>query len=96
MEPSHQKIHHRILSAFFLALLNIQIDNHYLKANSTYPGLIIRYNQQGENPTANSPELIDQLDINDISEIRLAVFSPSGERSSRVEIVKNLLDANLN
>ena len=74
----------------------IQIDNHYLKANSTYPGLIIRYNQQGENPTANDPELIDQLDINGISEIRLAVFSPSGERSSRVEIVKNLLDANLN
>ena len=73
----------------------IQITGDQLRGNTAYPGLTIRYNLGGANPTPNCPSLNGSLDISGYTEIRLATFSPSGERSSRVEIVEDLTDAGL-
>ncbi len=72
-----------------------EITGNQLRANLSYPGLTIRYNIAGEDPSATCPILKNEIDVTDIKEIRLATFSPSNERSSRVEIFQNLQNASL-
>ena len=82
--------------AYRLPPPGVKITGNRLQANLSYPGLTIRYNISGENPSVNCPILTDEIDITGLKEIRLATFSHSGERSSRDEIVEDLLNTNLN
>ena len=81
--------------AYRLPPPGVKITGNRLQANVAYPGLTIRYNINGENPSANCPIVTSEIDITNIKEIRLATFSPSGERSSRVEIIENLINTNV-
>ena len=81
--------------AYRLPPPGVRVVGNRLQANVSYPGLTIRYNIHGEDPSANCPSLADEIDITGIKEIRLATFSASGERSSGVEVVENFLDTGL-
>ena len=72
-----------------------QVADGQLLANCNLPGLTIRYTTDGKDPTPESPGLGTPLDLDQLTEIRLAVFSANNERSGRIEVIDNLLDANL-
>ena len=82
--------------AYRLPPAGARIADGTLHANVNLPGLMIRYSIDDTDPGPDSPLLDSPLSIEGVNTIRIAVFSPDGRRSSRVEIIDNLLDTNLN
>ncbi|HEY8401580.1 MAG TPA: family 20 glycosylhydrolase [Cytophagaceae bacterium] len=63
------------------------IENGLLKANTTFPGLTIRYTTDGSIPTATSTIYTEPVKVNGV--VNLATFNSKG-RSSKVNVVKTI------
>jgi hexosaminidase len=84
------KVHFDLLYRFFgyikfrVPCPGIMIKNDTLFANTSFPGLTIRYTTDGSNPGIESPVYLKPLKIN-FSEIKLITFSPSGNFSRVIQ-----------
>lgn len=64
------------------------IEEDQLRANISLPGLTIRYELDGSEPTETSPEFTGPVDISENDRPRLAAFSTTGRSSRTVEAVR--------
>ena len=63
------------------------IEEGKLKANIEYPGLIIRYTADGTEPTINSPQYENPVNVTDT--VLLKSFDSSGKFSRTVKLISN-------
>ena len=74
-------IHYRIL------LPGAVLENGLLSANTSLPGLVIRYTMDGSEPINTSPVYKHPITF-DSPLVKLKTFSSDGQRSSRTIVVK--------
>jgi hexosaminidase len=60
------------------------VRSNILSANVGFPGLIIRYSTDGDDPTADSPVYSGPVKIS--GAVKLRAFSPKGRGSLTMEI----------
>jgi hexosaminidase len=70
-----------------IPLPGAKIEDGLLKANTSLPGLTIRYTTDGREPTETSPVFEQPIKVNSHL-VKLKIFSGNGRRSSRTTIVK--------
>ncbi|MEY2904691.1 MAG: hypothetical protein RJA52_707 [Bacteroidota bacterium] len=64
----------------------VAVKDGKIYANSEFPGLILRYTTNGQDPDKKSKEYTQSIDYQD--NIKISAFSPSGKRMSKSVLVK--------
>lgn len=75
---------------YYIPPAGAKIENGKLYANTGFPGLSIRYTLDGSEPTAQSSEYTEPIEVN--GDVRLKVFSGGGNASRSVLVKKELVD----
>lgn len=75
---------------YYIPPAGAKIEDGKLFANTRFPGLTIRYTLDGSEPTNESAEYIEPVDVN--GDVRIKVFSGGGNTSRSVTVKKDLVD----
>ena len=75
---------------YYIPPAGAKIENGKLYANTGFPGLSIRYTLDGSEPTAQSLEYTEPVEVK--GDVRLKVFSGGGNSSRSVLVKKELVD----
>lgn len=69
-----------------LPLPGALIENGLLKVNSSFPGLMIRYEVNGNEPGSQSPVYTEPVDISNTNSVKIAVFNSKGISGDSITI----------
>ncbi len=75
---------------YYIPPAGAKIEDGKLFANTRFPGLTIRYTLDGSEPTDESAEYTEPVEVN--GDVRIKVFSGGGTTSRSVTVKKDLVD----